>query len=279
MRVIKTALLGLILFYCIPVSCWASIRIDKPKVRLTIAAGSYSSGEIRVENNGREPAVVKAYLEDWIYKDQNGEKEFMPKGTAPLSCSDWITFYPADFTVPVDGVQVVRYTVTVPDGSQGGHYSVLFFETGGGEMEKLDESGNVAIVKVLNRLGALFYVEPENSINKSSEIKKIDISQNLNKLTVVVDLLNTGNTDITTRGTFNVMDPQGYVYARGEFGEVFTLPNNNAQLRSVAPMTSLKAGNYDLLINLDYENGGVLIVEANFTVEPSGAIASLQMKK
>jgi P pilus assembly chaperone PapD len=279
----KNQIICLVVFLIIFNSCfvacsWAGIRIDKPKIRLTIVPGSYDGGEVKVENNGNEPAAVKVYLEDWAYKMQDGGKEFMPKGTTPLSCSNWITFYPADFIIPVNGAQMVRYTVTVPKNVKGGYYSVMFFETGGGEMEKLDEQGNTMTVKVLNRLGALFYVEPQGTIQKTAELKNLEISQNLNRFNVSAQLINTGNTDIAASGTFNVMDAQGYVYARGEFEDVYTLPKDKALIKAQVPATNLKAGDYDILITLDFQNGGNLIKEAKFSVEPSGAVTSIIMK-
>ncbi|MFH0940247.1 MAG: hypothetical protein V1840_00125 [Candidatus Omnitrophota bacterium] len=277
-NIIYTALFLLIINFCFVVCSWAGIRIDKPKIRLAIASGSYDGGEVKVENNGNEPVAVKVYLEDWVYKSQDGGKEFMPKGTTALSCSNWINFYPADFTLPVGGTQMVRYTVTVPQDAKGGYYSVMFFETGGGEMEKLDEQGNTMTVKVLNRLGALFYVEPQGTIQKTAELKNLEISQNLNRLNVSVELVNTGNTDIAASGTFNVMDAQGYVYARGAFEEVYTLPKDKTTLKAIAPSTNLKAGDYDMLITLDFQTGGNLIKEAKFSVEHSGAVNSLIMK-
>ncbi len=277
-KIIFTSLLILFINFFFIFYSWAGIRIDKPKIRLTIAQGSYDGGEVKVENNGNDPAVVKVYLEDWVYKVQDGGKEFMPKGTSPLSCSNWITFYPADFTVPVGGTQMVRYTVTVPKDAKGGYYSVMFFETGGGELEKLDEQGNTMTVKVLNRLGALFYVEPEGTIQKTAELEGLEISQNLNRLKVSAHLVNTGNTDVAANGTFNIMDFQGYVYARGAFEDVYTLPKDKVTLNATVPSTNLKAGDYDMLITLDFQNGGNLIKEAKFSVESSGAVNSIIMK-
>jgi len=277
-KIIFTSLLILFINFFFIFYSWAGIRIDKPKIRLTIAQGSYDGGEVKVENNGNDLAVVKVYLEDWVYKVQDGGKEFMPKGTSPLSCSNWITFYPADFTVPVGGTQMVRYTVTVPKDAKGGYYSVMFFETGGGELEKLDEQGNTMTVKVLNRLGALFYVEPEGTIQKTAELEGLEISQNLNRLKVSAHLVNTGNTDVAANGTFNIMDFQGYVYARGAFEDVYTLPKDKVTLNATVPSTNLKAGDYDMLITLDFQNGGNLIKEAKFSVESSGAVNSIIMK-
>lgn len=263
--------------FCV-VPSWAGIRIDKPKIRLTIASGSYGSGEINVENNGKEPMVVRVYLEDWVYSQEDGAKEFMPKGTTSLSCSNWITFYPADFTLPANGSQIVRYTVNVPVNEKGGHFSVMFFETGGGEIEQVNEQGAKAVVKVFNRLGALFYVEPEGTIQKSAETKNLAITTQLNNLIVSADLLNTGNTNITAKGTFDVLDSQGFVFGRGAFNEVYTLPKDKVGLTAVAKSVNLKPGDYDLIVTLEFENGGTLVEEAGFNVDSGGSITILHIK-
>lgn len=252
---------------------WAGLRIDKPKVRLNIVPGSYDSGEIKVENTGTELLNVKVYLEDWVYSQQDGGKTFAPKGTHPLSCSNWITFYPADFTLAANAARIVRYTVTVPKDARGGHYSVIFFETGGEDIEKINEEGTIVRIKVLNRLGSLFYVEPEGTIQKAAKLKDISLMHKLNNLIVTAEFINAGNTDITAKGTFNIIDTDGFVYARGAFEEVYTLPGDKAALRSVATATNLKSGAYDIIITLDFQSGGTLVQESKFDVSANGAIS------
>ena len=267
------------LIFLYPLSCaWAGIRIDKPKIRLTISSGSYDGGEIKVENTGEEPITVKAYLEDWVYTKQDGGKEFMPKGTTPMSCSNWITFYPADFTLKPGTSQMVRYTVSVPADAKGGHYSVMFFETGGGETEEVNEKGNTVTIKILNRLGALFYVEPEGTTQKTADLKNINISQKLNNLIVTADFLNTGSADIKVKGSLDILDEAGYVYARGTFDEAYTLPQDKAFLQSKVSSANLKTGSYDMIMTLEFENGGTLVKEILFTVSADGNIGSITPK-
>lgn len=257
---------------------WAGVRIDKPKIRLTIEPGSYDSGEIKVENTGDEEIAIKVYLEDWAYNEQEGGKEFMPKGTSKLSASPWISFYPADFTLAPNGTQMVRYTVSVPKDVKGGHYSVMFFETGGGVIEQPNEQGVNVAIQVLNRLGALFYVEPKGTIEKTAAMKSPDIKEHLNDLIISADFFNTGNTDITASGTFDVIDQEGFVYARGLFEEVYTLPGDKAVLRSKAASVNLKSGDYDLLMTLEFQNGGSLVQEARFSVS-GDSITSIKIKE
>jgi hypothetical protein len=257
---------------------WAGIRIDSPKVRISAAQGGYSSGEIKVENTGQEEIPIKVYLEDWVYASPDGSKEFMPKGTTPLSCSSWITFYPADFKLAAGASGVVHYTVNIPADAVGGHYGVMFFETEGGEMAQTTEDGATAFVKVLNRVGALFYAEPEGTVKKTAEVRSLNIEQKLNDVIVTVAFENTGNTDIAVSGSFDVLDDDGFVYVRGAFEDTYTLPADKAELRSVASSANLKGGRYDLLITLDFQNGGSLIQEASFVVGPQGNISDIVLK-
>jgi hypothetical protein len=270
---LKPALSFFIIMSLWQASCaWAGIRIDKPKVRLSIAPGSYDSGEMEVINTGKEEAVVRAYLEDWVYSNQDGAKAFSPKGTASLSCSNWISFYPADFTLKPNGVQKVRYTVNVPKDTIGGHYAVMFFETGGGSIEQPSSDQTTVMVQIMNRLGALFYVEPDGTIKKTAEIKSVDMSEKSGNFSVAVNFLNSGNTDVTVKGTFNVIDREGYVYARGEFDSAYTMPGGKAVLQSTVPSLSLKSGDYDMIVTLEYENGGTLVHQVSFQASSGGAI-------
>ena len=271
-------ILGFLLVHFFALTSWAGIRIDKPKIRVSAKPGSYDSGEIEVENIGAEAASIKVYLEDWVYSQQDGVKEFMPKATTPLSCANWINFYPADFTLSPGREQIVRYTVNIPDDAKGGHVAVMFFETGGDNIAGVNDQGNSVIVKVTNRLGALFYAEPAGTIQKTGQLKDLDIMQKLDNIIVSANFINTGNTDIAVSGTFNIIDDQGLVYARGQFDDAYTLPKDKISLRAVAPSTNLKSGAYDLLLTLEFQNGGTLVQEAHFTVASSGAIEAVTIK-
>jgi len=263
-------------FFVVPAH--AGLRINNPKVRLSVPQGGHQSGEIDVENFGALPVNVRVYLEDWTFSDQVGGKTFFPKGTQESSCALWMTFYPADVELEPGATQKVRYTVAVPEKAEGGYFCVMFFETGGGTVEKVDESGSVVAVKVLNRLGALFYVEPQGTVDRAGEVTRLEAGHNRNDFVLDVGFKNTGNTDINTLGTFNVFDAQGYVFARGEFETVYTLPQGQATLHAVASSVDLKPGSYDLLVTLEYEQGGALTQEASFTVDPNGTLSPLTIK-
>jgi len=274
------------LFFCISlffstgvcVSYAQGVRIDHPSNRLVIKPGSYDSGEIRVDNTSSETLAMRVYLEDWVYTNQDGSKEFYPKGTTPLSASNWITFYPADFKLPPKGSQLVRYTVNVPEGVKGGHYSIMFFEMSGGEVEQLDEKGNLVRAQLFNRLGALFHVEPDGTIERKIEITKLDVSESLNDLHVVLHFINNGNIVFDVTGNFNVIDAAGNVHVRGVFDEVYGMPGDKAILQAIQSSKHLEPGDYDILINLDVKNSDPVIKEARFTVAGDGSVSNSVIK-
>ena len=270
--------LGLIFYgFCSP--AWAGIRIDKPKVRLAVKPGSYASDEIKVENTGKDSIDIRVYLEDWVYTKSDGSKDFFPKGSTALSCAPWVTFYPADLKLDPGKAAMVRFTVNVPPDAKGGHYCVMFFETGAGEIEQADpDKGTSAYIRVLNRIASLFYVEAEGTVEKKAELRKLDINQKMNDFIVRAEFANVGNTDITAASTFDVLDANGLVRLRGSFAEVFTFPGEKADLQGIVSSKNLESGSYSILLTLDFEHGGSLIQEADFSVGPQGEIQELHLK-
>lgn len=286
----KKKLSGVLFFFLSTIFAFQAqanqIGLDKSKVRLVIPPEGSQAGEIKIDNFSAETLKVKVYLEDWLYKDtQDGQKDFFPKGTQLLSCSEWITLSPAELTLPPFGKQTVNYVVKVPGQAQGGHYSVMFFETSIGkynqgapeETEERSVAINVAI-----RIGALFYIEVKDTIKKEATVSNLMVSGNNdeNPLLIKLNFKNSGNVDITTAPYFHIMDKRGMVYARAEFNEVYTMPGDAAKLTASWPKHIAK-GVYDLVLtfnlNKAQEEAGVrrgpaMIKETKIEIGQDGQI-------
>jgi hypothetical protein len=274
---------ALVLFNCAPAEA-ATVRINPTKIRLVIAPGESKSGVIQVENPSEEPLVVKAYLQDWRYTNQcDGTKEFSPAGTTPLSAAGWISISLSDFVIPANGRQNVNYTVKVPDGADGGHYAVLFFESLLGKPDLND----TAQLGVMVRIGALFYIEPKATIKRLAEIKDFSIKKDQDKnLAINLNLVNSGNVDITSKATFHIIDEQGNVLARGDFNDSYTLPGNTAKL-SALWKDGLPKGGFDLVLTFDlgkaldekeFGRGPVITREAHIEIGTDGEVKSGELK-
>ena len=270
---IKVFLCCLSLVLCIVLCCLdnnaysATMRIHQPKIRVRLSAGASESGSITVVNPSDVTVDVKAYLEDWLYTDtQDGVKIFSPPNTTPLSSANWISFYPADFSLDPFASQEIFYTIKVPKGIEGGgRYAILFFETIVGSTK--DAEGVDVLIK--GRIGSLFYVEAE-PIEKEIELKDLSVKKVGKELTVSAMLDNVGNVDITAGGTFNIIDSNGMVFARGKFNEVYTFPGDQAKISSVWS-ESIAAGSYDLIITLDLGDKP-LVKEVRIDVGPYGEV-------
>ncbi|MDD5566340.1 MAG: hypothetical protein PHG31_05580 [Candidatus Omnitrophica bacterium] len=249
----------------------AMLRIDKPKVRLSIAPGSTKTGSISVENVSDAPVEVKAYLEDWYYLPPfDGTKEFKPARSFALSCASWVTFVPAEFTIAAYGRQSVNFTVTVPKDAKGGHYAVMFLESPMGTQKQAEG----VVVNVVGRIGVLFYIEPEGTINKLCTLSNLSVGRPAveSPFGISADFLNGGNVDITAKATYYIMDAQGIVYARGEFNDLFTLPGDKGRFYSEWK-ENIPQGKYDIVLTLELGDRDSLVREAMLTVDASGEIS------
>lgn len=252
----RLLLIGAICFWPAASDANVNLRLTAPKVRMKVAPGASKSGQMAIENPTEQPVVVRCYLEDWFYTaGGDGGKDFRPAATTARSCASWISFSPAEFTLKPFGRQNINYRVSVPASAQGGHYAVLFFETVLGETQ--DEQG--MNVLLLGRLGSLFYLEPEGTINKQATLSTIEVKEEKTGLKVRAAFKNTGNVDITASGSFNLIDADGFIFARGQFNDAYTLAGDEVTLEA-AWDKQVAAGSYDLIITLDLD-GQTLVEE------------------
>ena len=236
------------LFFSVSARAADVVQINPPKTRLIISPGSTQTGTINVLNNAKEAKKVKVYLEDWVYLPAcDGSKDFRPAGTTELSAANWISFVPAEFTIPAYGRQVINYAVKVPPDAGGGHYAVLFFENYLGEQRPPREGVSVNLSV---RVAALFYIEPKGTIKREARIDELKISKKEDKFYITVNFTNVGNVDIPVEANFFIIDEKGMVYTRGDFNEIYTLPQNTALLTSYWK-EQIPKGKYDLILTVD----------------------------
>jgi hypothetical protein len=227
--------------------------MNHSKIRVEVSPGERNFGEITLENPSEESKNMRLYLEDWYYiPGGSGAKEFVPVNTTPTSACSWITFSPAEFTIPAFGKQKINYSITTPKDASGAHFATLFFETL--FSKGVIGSGDRSVALNVNvRMATLFFVEVKGSIERSAKISNLKIQpsqEDKGALAITLDFENTGNTDITTLGSFSLMNDQGLVSARGAFNNVYTFPGGKGSLLGTWK-ESIPAGVYDLVITVD----------------------------
>ncbi|MDD3275128.1 MAG: hypothetical protein PHN16_05195 [Candidatus Omnitrophica bacterium] len=279
---LNTVIMGICLaigavFCCRPLWAESLPFMNQSKIRLSIPAGQRAFGEITLDNPSDEVKIVHLYLEDWYYQpDGSGAKEFLPANSLPSSACSWITFSPTDLVLPAFGKQKINYAVSVPPGAKGERFATLFFETALGKGE-LASSGRSAGLDVNVRVATLFYIEVKDTVERSAKIDNLKVKPSADgsgALEISLDFENTGNSDITTSGNFNLMNSEGLVSARGAFNSVYTLGGGKGVLSS-AWKEKIPAGEYDLVVTVDLgkaltdaglEGGPVITKEASVTI-------------
>ena len=231
--------------------------VDKPKVRMSIAAGGQDYGVLIMENPTPDARIMKVYLEDWYYAPEgDGSKQFVPAGTIVRSCASWITFSPAEFTIPAFGRQRINYSVKVPADKKGGYFTTMFFETMLSKVTSKDETeAQSAGINLAVRVATLFYVETKDTVKRTAEFKGLSLNKGDPKgLAIELEMENTGNTDITCSGIYHIIDKGGKIFARGAFEKVYTMSSDKVKLRSLWK-DKIPSGSYDMVFTFDLGKG------------------------
>jgi len=263
--------------------------INKSKIRLSIAPGKAEYGEIIVENQSPEPRSMRVYLSDWDYlPPADGTKEFLPISSTPLSSTAWISFSPAEFTLPPFSKQKIDYSVKVPIGASGGYYAALFFESIFAKTQAPKQGMQVGMNLVI-RIATLFYVDVEGTVKRTASIDNLLFKKDAKsaQYSISLDFHNTGNVDISAGGTFHIMDDLGVVIARGQFNDIYTFPASGAKLAATLK-ESLPEGKYDLVLTLDLGKaleeanmgrGPIITKEAGISIGANGKILNIGQLK
>ena len=275
------ATVGNLVFLSSPVFAANIIKLDQAKIRIIVPAGKTAVGKIEVKNPSDAIKKVGVYAQDWVYSNELGEKEFFMQGEKAMSCSKWITFAPAEFSINPSAKEYVQYTIKVPEDAKGSYHSILFFESMMGEAKESTEA--TAVVPVAVRVGCLVSVEVEGTVDRSIKVENLKITREPADYKIEADLTNTANADITVTGSFNIVDKQGMVFGRGEFANRYTLPGDKVKIASQWK-GKLAKGVYDLVLTLDLGvsleevgvgRGPLKVLETDLEVDDSGNIVKV----
>jgi len=260
--------------------------MNQSKIRVVVSPGERAFGEITLDNPTDEAKSMRLYLEDWYYlPGGTGAKEFLPANSTPTSACPWISFSPAEVTVPGFGKQKINYSVNAPPDATGARFATLFFET---LISKgsFSDSGRSVGLNVNVRVATLFYVEIKGTTARTAKISNLKIApsqETKGALDITLDFENTGNTDITTSGNFSLMNNEGLVSARGAFNSVYTFPGGKGTVLGIW-IDRIQAGDYDLVITVDLGKaltdagigrGPVITKEASVTIGENNQIVQI----
>lgn len=229
----------------------AQVFLEQGKVNLLVHPGEHINDTVTVDNTSGKAVKVKVYWEDFSYQPPfDGAKKFAPAGTIKTSLVKWVQFSPRSLDLPPFGKANISYVIDVPSDAHGGYYGVLFVEPQNLNFKEGDKG-----VKIITRVGCLFFVETGDRIKKAT-VDKISVHGNVLK----GQLRNGGNVVLLPQSSFYMMDREGLAADRGELKKYYLPPGESADLE--LPLSrDLSTGEYTLVLTFDLQDGDVLVKE------------------
>jgi len=224
---------------------WASVLVEPGRFILNCKPGAKNTGTIKVTNQSKKEADVKAVIYDWTL-DKNDKIVNSELGTRPETLKGMIKFNPQRFKLAPGASQVVRYTLVVPnETSAGERRGIIFFEE---TQEPLDVSG----AKVTTQVGCTIYlgVTPIKMSFKMLSAK-VEMAKN-NQPLGVIHLKNEGMGHIRYLINYRLINEKGAVVLEGKNDELVVLPES--ERKTTFPIVgNISAGKYQLQITVSFQ--------------------------
>jgi len=238
----RTLLLIFIIAAALCASWTASgaMLVDPARFILEIEPGQRDGGAITVTNASSVPTRYLAIAQDWVHDSQGG---LMPKpaNSTSASIAKWIKFNPREFTLPPNGRQVVRFSISVPKNAvPEERRGVIFFAPA------FQSSG----LAVKTQIGVVIYaaIKP---IKRMFEVGLPKASLNgARQAVITIDLAAIGNAHCRLTGQFRLSDPSGKVVEEGRITEEVFLPGERRTI-AVSGNKALAPGAYRLHLEME----------------------------
>jgi hypothetical protein len=224
---------------------------------------------VELSNPRDMPQEVKIYQTDYVtYAD--GRALFGDPGLLQRSNARWITFSPAQVTVPARDTALVRYTIQVPDDASltGSYWSTLMIEPiGEGSPEsstvKPDQIG-LTIYQVI-RYSMLIVAQVGRTGEVKAQFTDMQLTMDGDGRVLVTDVVNTGDQWYIGHLWVELYDINGKLVGKFDGEERRLFPGSGA--RFPAPLTGVQDANYQALVVLDC--GGDNVFGANVSIRVS----------
>ena len=248
-------LAGVAMAFAAAPAVWAfGFSVDPARVHVAVAAGKRRGQTLTVRNAKPDASThLTIYVRDVTFLP-DGTHEFPPPASTEWSCANWVEVVPKELEIPAKSSKEVRVSVAVPEGATGGHYAMIFFETG----PSYAEQG----IGVNFRVGALVEAVIPGTERYAARLKDLAFKSPTG---VLAALFNDGNLLIRPSGLIKVFDGSGK-----KIRQVQLNPHNLGILPKTLRTFSteleepLPKGNYQLKAEVDYGAQTLIVGERSF---------------
>jgi len=246
------------------ISSWVFINqeacafsVEPARIELTIRAGRQKGKMVTIDNSkSDEPVHLKIYVQDIMYMP-DGSYDFPDAGSTSWSCADWIKIIPEEIDIPARKKQRVRVSVSVPKETQGGYYSMVFFESSPTYIEGLG---------INFRIGALTDVTVHKTALRKAELANMDFGKPDN---IEIEIFNQGNVLLRPKGRIKILGAKGKRRIKQlKFNpqRLSILPNTLRKFSQKLDVP-LDAGSYRIKAEIDYGTKYLLVGELPIKIE------------
>lgn len=213
------------------------LQVSPTSSSVALNPGDEYSGEFTVSNIGSEDFVFKVYASPFSVVGENYEHDYL-SAKSYNQIHRWITIEQSDFSLPIEGSQIVKYRVSVPQNAPGGSQHAVLFAESGGNASSSGGSGIKAVSRVGMRLSARIAGQTHEAVEITQfDLPTLHISFGGSQITATSKIKNSGNTDCGVRYHFEVKpffggdsvfspdDKSNLIYPESEYKHSITWEN------------------------------------------------------
>ena len=214
-----------------------------------------------IRNNSDSPIRIRAYSENWILPS-NGPPSFIGSETAPYSRREWIKVNPQDFRLNAKEVKMIRYTISIPDGTEtGGYHASVSFEN----VPLTTDDPASSRMMFTGKIAAAVYIKV-GDIQPNGEIHDLIYHAEEKKEEIWLMVKNTSRTHFRVKGSIKL--------TRASDGKSLTIDIPNEVVLSEGERTikclipeNLEKGSYHAFCKLDIGRRELLGLEKEFIID------------
>lgn len=231
-----------------------TIRFD-----LKVKPGGQTTEIIQVRNNSPKPIRLKVYAENW-YLAEDGTRNFVGNQPVSFSCRDWIKVNPFDFRLQPEDLKTVRFTVTVPSGTEpGGYHAAISFE----QIPESPVSG-INQVALSGKIVVAIYISV-GKVQPEGTLEDLVFESSGSGQLIKLKLINSGRTHFRLKGQIQIRTEEGKELARVDIPDEPVLPDSQRWL-SLRLKENLPPGRYEAEARLDIGRDELLGLIKEITV-------------
>lgn len=243
-----SVLLFLIIIFLFSLSAAATIRVEPSRIILNALEGERSTGMIEVVNNTEIEVELTTLLKDWSLDERDSIVIFDP-GETDYTLDGLIKFNPREFTLAPGQKQIVRFTVTSPEGTTPRERrGIVFIE------HETDLIDNATGSKVKSQIGTTIYFIPVGvEYNFKFTGLRVYNSPEPMPQGISLRIKNEGEAHMRYYPAYKIVDQDNKLVMEDKFNQLLILPKNERQF-SFYLKDRLEPGDYKFMLEFSFYN-------------------------